>query len=194
MDIHDPKNPNNPAYYVDKCTVAGLTKCGLDSIYSMKYGALPEVHLQQMQRDMKTVYNNQVHTAKTVQRLSQQVKDLQRKIRNFTKPYITSALPEMKEENRRLAKFPLLCDGQRVTSLEQLREHFNLLDVLEHYKTGHLQRWLKSRGLTSQLEKIGAIKTSQDVEILSALCLVFEIEADKQMIQEVLESHKNITE
>ncbi|WP_163555125.1 hypothetical protein [Helicobacter suis] len=89
----------------------------------------------------------------------------------------------------KIAKFPLLCDGQRVSSLEQLREHFNLLDVLEHYKTGHLQRWLKSRGFTSQLEKIEAIKASEDAEILSALCLIFEIEADKQMIQEVLESH-----
>ncbi|WP_163565757.1 hypothetical protein [Helicobacter suis] len=94
----------------------------------------------------------------------------------------------------KLAKFPLLCDGQRITSLEQLKEHFNLLDVLEHYKTGRLQRWLRSRGLTSQLESVEAINAPQDTEILSALCLVFEIEADKQMIQEVLESHKNSTE
>ncbi len=30
----------------------------------------------------------------------------------------------------KLAKFALTCDGEKITSLEQLKEHFNLLDVL----------------------------------------------------------------
>ncbi|WP_104694939.1 hypothetical protein [Helicobacter salomonis] len=94
----------------------------------------------------------------------------------------------------KLAKFALTCDGERITSLEQLKDHFNLLDVLEHYKTNTLWRWLRSRGYVSELEGVEAIKTTQDTEILSALCGVFGIEADQQMIQEVLENQERMQE
>ncbi|WP_104706532.1 hypothetical protein [Helicobacter bizzozeronii] len=94
----------------------------------------------------------------------------------------------------KLAKFALTCDGEKITSLEQLKEHFNLLDVLEHYKTNTLWRWLRSRGYESELQGIEAITATQDTEVLSALCEVFGIEADLQMIQEVLEDQKNMEE
>ncbi|CCB79245.1 hypothetical protein HBZC1_02590 [Helicobacter bizzozeronii CIII-1] len=94
----------------------------------------------------------------------------------------------------KLAKFALTCDGEKITSLEQLKEHFNLLDVLEHYKTNTLWRWLRSRGYESELQGIEAITATQDTEILKALCEVFGIEADQQMIQEVLEDRKNMEE
>ncbi|WP_104758141.1 hypothetical protein [Helicobacter salomonis] len=94
----------------------------------------------------------------------------------------------------KLAKFALTCDGEKITSLEQLKEHFNLLDVLEHYKTKTLWRWLRSRGYQNELAGIEAIAATQDTEILKALCGVFGIEADQQMIQEVLEDRKNMEE
>ncbi|WP_120953075.1 hypothetical protein [Helicobacter sp. L8] len=94
----------------------------------------------------------------------------------------------------KLAKFALTCDGEKITSLEQLKEHFNLLDVLEHYKTNTLWRWLRSRGYQNELEGVEAINATQDTEILKALCEVFGIEADLQMIQEVLENHKHMEE
>ncbi|WP_104757964.1 hypothetical protein [Helicobacter salomonis] len=92
----------------------------------------------------------------------------------------------------KLAKFALTCDGEKITSLEQLKDHFNLLDVLEHYKTNTLWRWLRSRGYQNELTGIEAITATQDTEILSALCQVFGIEADRQMIQEVLEEQKSM--
>ncbi|WP_104740335.1 hypothetical protein [Helicobacter bizzozeronii] len=94
----------------------------------------------------------------------------------------------------KLAKFALTCDGEKITSLDQLKEHFNLLDVLEHYKTNTLWRWLRSRGYQNELQGIEAITATQDTEILKALCEVFGIEADQQMIQEVLEDQKNMQE
>ncbi|WP_104732267.1 hypothetical protein [Helicobacter salomonis] len=94
----------------------------------------------------------------------------------------------------KLAKFALTCDGEKITSLEQLKEHFNLLDVLEHYKTNTLWRWLRSRGYQNELQGVEAIKVTQDKEILKALCEVFGIEADLQMIQEVLENRRNLQE
>ncbi|WP_163564056.1 hypothetical protein [Helicobacter suis] len=172
--------------YVNGRVVDGMVKCFKDSFYQAKYGVLPEVKLNQMEDSMRIVNNSQDQTAKVLVKLNRELKALRHELNHVKKSF--------RHKNRRLAKFPLLCDGQRITSLEQLKEHFNLLDVLEHYKTGRLQRWLRSRGLTSQLKSIEAINAPQDTEILSALCLVFEIEADKQMIQEVLESYKSSTE
>ncbi|WP_104751023.1 hypothetical protein [Helicobacter salomonis] len=94
----------------------------------------------------------------------------------------------------KLAKFALTCDGEKITSLEQLKEHFNLLDVLEHYKTNTLWRWLRSRGYQNELAGIEAITATQDTEILKALCEVFGIEADLQMIQETPENHRHMQE
>ncbi|WP_120944680.1 hypothetical protein [Helicobacter labacensis] len=94
----------------------------------------------------------------------------------------------------KLAKFALTCDGEKITSLEQLKEHFNLLDVLEHYKTKTLWRWLRSRGYQNELAGIEAITATQDTEILSALCGVFGIEADLQVIQETPKNHQRMQE
>ncbi|BCZ19735.1 hypothetical protein NHP190012_13770 [Helicobacter sp. NHP19-012] len=89
----------------------------------------------------------------------------------------------------KLAKFALSCDGVKVTSLEQLKEHFNLLDILEHYKSGTLSRWLRSRGYENELQGIEAINATEDAEILNALCGVFGIEADLETISAILEEH-----
>ncbi|BCZ17487.1 hypothetical protein NHP190003_13070 [Helicobacter sp. NHP19-003] len=90
----------------------------------------------------------------------------------------------------KLAKFALACDGEKVTSLDQLKEHFNLLDILEHYKSGTLHRWLKSRGYASELEGVEAIKATEDADILNALCGVFGIEADLETINAILKDHE----
>ncbi|CCF81656.1 hypothetical protein [Helicobacter bizzozeronii] len=94
----------------------------------------------------------------------------------------------------KLAKFALTCDGEKITSLDQLKEHFNLLDVLEHYKTNTLWRWLRSRDYENELRGVEAITATQDTEILSALCGVFGVEADLQAIQEMPENQKHMEE
>ncbi|WP_104639735.1 NAD-dependent DNA ligase [Helicobacter bizzozeronii] len=94
----------------------------------------------------------------------------------------------------KLAKFALTCDGEKITSLEQLKEHFNLLDVLEHYKTNTLWRWLRSRDYENELRGVEAIQATEDTEILSALCGVFGVEADLQAIQEMPENQKHMEE
>ncbi|BEG57880.1 hypothetical protein NHP21005_15680 [Helicobacter sp. NHP21005] len=99
----------------------------------------------------------------------------------------------------KLAKFALACDGERVTSLEQLKEHFNLLDILEHYQSQTLHRWLRSRvsekskegrECAELLQGVEGITATTDAEILNALCGVFGIEESKESIQDMLEAHK----
>ena len=43
-------------------------------------------------------------------------------------------------------KFNLICDGHSVRTLDDLREHFSIEDVLDHHKNGMLARWLEVRG------------------------------------------------
>ncbi|WP_104749470.1 hypothetical protein [Helicobacter cynogastricus] len=94
----------------------------------------------------------------------------------------------------KLAKFALTCDGEKITSLEQLKEHFNLLDVLEHYKTNTLWRWLRSRGYQNELAGIEAITATQDTEILKALCGVFGIGVDQETIAQILNQQKALSD
>ncbi|WP_158653044.1 hypothetical protein [Helicobacter salomonis] len=68
------------------------------------------------------------------------------------------------------------------------------MDVLEHYKTKTLWRWLRSRGYQNELAGIEAIAATQDTEILKALCGVFGIEADQQMIQETPKNRQRMQE
>ncbi|WP_120951833.1 hypothetical protein [Helicobacter sp. L8] len=90
----------------------------------------------------------------------------------------------------KLAKFVLHCDNHRVGSLEELREHFDILDVLEHYKSNTLQRWLRSRALQSELEQVLAINATSDVEIILALCQIFSVGVEKEDIEAVLKSQQ----
>ena len=43
-------------------------------------------------------------------------------------------------------RFPLkLADGTQARSLEELKEHFDLASMLEHYSSGKLLIWLQDR-------------------------------------------------
>ncbi|TSA80620.1 hypothetical protein [Helicobacter mehlei] len=86
----------------------------------------------------------------------------------------------------KLAKFVLHCDNHRVSNLEELREHFDILDVLEHYKNNTLQRWLQSRAFQSELDQVLAINATNDADIIFALCQIFSVGVERETIQVAL--------
>ncbi|CCB80828.1 hypothetical protein [Helicobacter bizzozeronii] len=90
----------------------------------------------------------------------------------------------------KLAKFVLHCDNHRVRNLEELKEHFDILDVLEHYKANTLQRWLQSRTLQSELEQVLAINATNDADIIFALCQIFGVGVERETIEAVLKSQQ----
>ena len=47
-------------------------------------------------------------------------------------------------------KFNLVCDGNSVRTLEDLKNNFSIEDVLEYYKSGLLLRWLNVRGFEEE--------------------------------------------
>ena len=55
-------------------------------------------------------------------------------------------------------------DGQNINirNIEALRENFNIHDVMRHFNSQSLQRWLQSRGYESELESIRVLKEDID--------------------------------
>lgn len=47
-------------------------------------------------------------------------------------------------------KFNLICDGNPVRNIEDLRDNFSIEDVLKVFHNGLLVRWLGVRGYFSQ--------------------------------------------
>lgn len=76
----------------------------------------------------------------------------------------------------KLVKFNLLIDGQRCRTIEDLRNNFNILDVMEEFQNGKLEKWLKVRNFNEQFEQVKAIDKNSDLlQIAQQLCKIFDV-------------------
>ena len=76
-----------------------------------------------------------------------------------------------------------MVDGQKVRTLEELRENYNLEDILAHFYSGKLQKWLASRDYKHELEQVKNIVSSNKLDVSSKLLDIFKIEHDKKELQ-----------
>jgi hypothetical protein len=81
----------------------------------------------------------------------------------------------------KVIKFDLPLDGIRAKNIEEIREHFTI-EILAHYHSRLLGKWLASRKLNAELEALQAIDDSDDQAIFKRLCAVFAVEADDAVI------------
>lgn len=79
-------------------------------------------------------------------------------------------------------KFNLILDGKPIRDITGLEENFNIDDLLEHYKRGVLQRWLKIRQHSDLLAKVEAITEKDELKIAESLVNIFGISFSKQEI------------
>lgn len=78
-----------------------------------------------------------------------------------------------------MVRLPLIINGQRLKTLEGLRENFNLTELLERFRGGQLRAWLNCWDFDSELEQVEAL--SPDLpkqELLEALCRIFGVEGE----------------
>lgn len=61
-------------------------------------------------------------------------------------------------------KFNLICDGYPVRTLDELREHFSIEDVLTYHRSGMLQRWLEVRGFTKALDAVREVPVTDQMK------------------------------
>ncbi|WP_086234949.1 hypothetical protein [Campylobacter devanensis] len=59
-------------------------------------------------------------------------------------------------------KFNLQVNGASVSSLESLQNNFNIEDILEHFKSGLLMRWLEVQGLETELKELNKLDQNSD--------------------------------
>ena len=84
-------------------------------------------------------------------------------------------------------KFNLLIDGKYVRDIESLRENFCINDILEVYKNGLLEKWLKVRGIDDYLSKVEKIDKTSNNSIVE-LIKIFDMEKDNNAIGEAIYS------
>jgi len=80
-------------------------------------------------------------------------------------------------------KFNLICDGNPVRTLEELRNHFSIEDMSEYYHNQLLHRWLKVRGYEEELTKVEAIQADDDLTLIKNLISVFDVENDEKIVE-----------
>ena len=62
-------------------------------------------------------------------------------------------------------KFNLICDNNPIRTIEDLRNHFSIEDVLKYYKNGLLLRWLQVRGYAEEVEQVkNIVKVSNNAK------------------------------
>ena len=78
-----------------------------------------------------------------------------------------------------MARLPLIINGQRLKTLEELRKNFNLTELIERYKGGQLRAWLNCWDFSSEQEQLEALSPDlPEQEQLEALCRIFGVEGE----------------
>ena len=88
---------------------------------------------------------------------------------------------------KKLVKLPLSVNGVLCKSIEDLKENFNIYDLLEHFESGKLEVWLRSRKFDEQLAAIQEIDESlEKEEIAEKIYKIFSLEANRSELSNAL--------
>ena len=61
----------------------------------------------------------------------------------------------------RMIKFRLLINEENVATLDELWNHFTT-DIIEHFRSGLLAEWLRSRSMTRELAAVEALASDDE--------------------------------
>ena len=91
-------------------------------------------------------------------------------------------------------KFYMYFNGERIRTLDDLRENFIAEDVLEAYNSGQLAKWLKVWRHKEELAQVEAIESESAREILRELVRIFDPEAEAEEIDAELSVYDYLEE
>ncbi|MEY3788961.1 MAG: hypothetical protein RLZ75_3169 [Pseudomonadota bacterium] len=89
-------------------------------------------------------------------------------------------------------KFDLPLNGTRIATLEQLEENLTP-EIIGHFHSGKLAKWLRARSLTEQAEVVDvllAANNEREVQLFKSLCEVFVSEVDENDAREAINDYK----
>lgn len=89
-------------------------------------------------------------------------------------------------------KFNIYLNGEPIRKLDSLRNNFVVEDILNHFETGQLIKWLEVRGYEKEYEKVSSIDKNKDkYEIIKDLIEIFEVdEMEKDEIDGIINTVK----
>lgn len=93
----------------------------------------------------------------------------------------------------KLIRFDLPMNGTKVKTLDELRDNMTV-EILEHYKTGRLEKWLRMRGYDGELTGLKQVADENDASLLKRLFDIFGIEADDFVIAAILKPEETSNE
>ena len=86
----------------------------------------------------------------------------------------------------KLIKFDLPIGGIKAKNIADLREHFTL-EIVDHYRSNRLSKWLQSRNLKSELKFLEGIGDQDDRQLLKSLCDIFSLPSDEESLNKLFE-------
>ena len=91
-------------------------------------------------------------------------------------------------------KFYMYFNGERIRTIEDLRENFFAEDILEAYSSGQLAKWLKVWRHKKELAQVEAVKSENAREILAELMRIFDSDAEPEEINASLSVYDYLEE
>lgn len=89
-------------------------------------------------------------------------------------------------------KFDMVLDGEKINSLEELREHPST-ELLDLQKAGSLARWVRNHGGTTEAEQLKALELTKDsAQDLYNICKILCMDVELADIVEALEKQKEV--
>ncbi|OUO55303.1 hypothetical protein B5F76_01460 [Desulfovibrio sp. An276] len=87
---------------------------------------------------------------------------------------------------KRDLKFDMVLDGEKINSLEELREHPST-ELLDFQQDGRLSRWVRAHGGTNEADQLSALSLSGDkAQDLYAICQILSIDIELKDIKDAL--------
>lgn len=83
-------------------------------------------------------------------------------------------------------KFNLPVGDKKITTLEALQENFYLDEVLDHYHSGFLAKWLLSSGFQHEYEQVSALDAKDNVSLSLELAKIFNVSCQKEDLKGIV--------
>lgn len=77
-------------------------------------------------------------------------------------------------------------NGVKIKNIEELRENFTK-EIISHYRSGLLGKWLKTRGLNQQYDRLSEISKDDDFSLLVSLATIFDMSVDHDILHALLD-------
>ncbi len=86
---------------------------------------------------------------------------------------------------KKLIKFDLPMNGKKIKDMEELTDNMTV-EILGHYKSGLLGKWLKVRQHESELSKLEQFAGLEDPALLKSVCEMFGIAITDEVVEAIL--------